>query len=92
MAYNIAEFESERTNAQVVLQWAPTDDITVTADYIRSEFELDRKYSDLSAWFSNTAALSQSSEWTNGPIASPIIYTETNDNNDFAMGTGADGG
>ena len=91
VAYNIAEFESERNNAQVVLQWAPTEDITLTVDYIRSEFDLDRRYSDLSAWFSNTAALSQSSEWTDGPIASPIIYTETNDNNDFAMGTGQDG-
>jgi len=91
LAYNIAEFESERTNAQIVLQWAPTDNITATADFIRSEFELERSYSDLSAWFSNTAALSQSSEWTDGPIASPVYYTETNDNNDFAMGTGEDG-
>lgn len=91
VAYNIAEFESERTNAQVVLQWAPTENTTATVDYIRSEFELDRTYSDLSAWFSNTAALSQTSVWTDGPIASPIIYTETNDNNDFAMGTGSDG-
>jgi len=91
LAYNIAEFESERTNAQLVLQWAPTEDITATVDYIRSEFDLDQTYSDLSAWFSNTAALSQSSEWTDGPIASPIYYSETNDNNDFAMGTGADG-
>ncbi len=91
VAYNIAEFESERTNAQLVLQWAPTEDITATVDYMYSEFDLDRTYSDLSAWFSNTAALSQSSEWTDGPIATPIIYTETNDNNDFAMGTGRDG-
>jgi len=91
VAYNIAEFESERNNAQLVLQWAPTESITATVDYIRSEFDLERSYSDLSAWFSNTAALSQSSEWTDGPIASPIIYTETNDNNDFAMGTGEDG-
>ena len=91
VAYNIAEFESERTNAQLVLQWAPTDKVTATVDYIQSEFELERSYSDLSAWFSNTAALSQSSEWTDGPIASPIYYTETNDNNDFAMGTGEDG-
>ena len=91
VAYNIAEFESERTNAQVVLQWAPREDVTLTADYIRSEFELDRRYSDLSAWFSNTDALSQSSEWTNGPIATPIIYTETNSYDDFAMGTGEDG-
>jgi len=91
MAYNIAEFESERTNAQLVLQWAPTDNITATVDYIRSEFDLERSYSDLSAWFSNTGALSQSSSWTDGPIASPIYYTETNSFDDFAMGTGQDG-
>ncbi|MDJ0812243.1 MAG: TonB-dependent receptor [Woeseiaceae bacterium] len=92
VAYNMAEFETERTNAQVVLQWAPTEDVTATVDYIRSEFDLDRTYSDLSAWFSNTAALSQASEWDGRAISTPIIYTETNDNNDFAMGTGSDGG
>ena len=92
MAYNIAEYETERTNAQVVLQWAPTENITTTVDYIRSEFDLERSYNDLSAWFSNTAALSQSSEWyTDRPIATPLIYTEENDFNDFAMGTGRDG-
>ncbi len=91
MAYNIAEFETERTNAQLVLQWAPTEDITATVDYIRSEFDLDRSYSDLSAWFSNTAAISQASEWTDGPIASPVYYTEEVGNADFAMGTGEDG-
>ena len=91
MAYNIAEFESERTNAQVVLQWAPTENITTKLDYIRSEFELDRTYSDLSAWFSNTAAVSQASEWTDGPIASPVYYSEVVNNADFAMGTGEDG-
>ncbi len=96
LAYNIAEFESERNNGQLVLQWAPTENITATLDYIRSEFELDRTYSDLSAWFSNTAALSQASEWASectkqGCIATPIYYTETNDNNDFAMGVGQDG-
>ena len=91
MAYNIAEFEGERTNAQLVLQWGPTEDIIATVDYIRSEAQYERSYSDLSAWFSNTAALSQASAWTDGPIATPIYYTETNDNNDFAMGTGRDG-
>jgi len=91
VAYNIAEFQSERTNAQLILQWAPTDNITTTVDYIRSEFDLERSYNDLSAWFSNTAALSQTSAWTEGPIASPVYYTETNDNNDFAMGSGEDG-
>jgi TonB-dependent receptor len=91
MAYNIAEYETERTNGQLVLQWAPTENITATVDYIRSEFELERTYSDLSAWFSNTAAVSQSSSWTDGPIADPIYYSEVVNNADFAMGTGKDG-
>jgi len=91
MAYNIAEYETTRTNGQLVLQWAPTENITTTLDYIRSEFDLERSYSDLSAWFSNTGALSQSSEWTDGPIASPVYYTEQVNYADFAMGTGEDG-
>jgi TonB-dependent receptor len=91
LAYNIAEYRTERTNAQVVLQFAPTDSITTTVDYIRSEFDLERSYSDLSAWFNNTAALSQSSIWTDERISSPLIYSERSDNADFAMGTGEDG-
>ena len=74
-----------------MFQWAPSDQITTTVDYIRSEFELDRSYSDLSAWFSNTAALSQSSSWTDERISSPIYYSEVLDYADFAMGTGEDG-
>ena len=91
MAYNIAEYRSKRTNGQLVLQMAPSDNTSVTLDYIRSEFELERSYSDLSAWFSNTAAVSQSSQWSDGPISSPIYYSEVVDNADFAMGTGEDG-
>ncbi|MBT8105510.1 MAG: TonB-dependent receptor [Woeseiaceae bacterium] len=91
LGYRIEEFDTERTNGQLVLQWAPTDSITATVDYIRSEFELERSYSNMSAWFTNTAALSQSSEWTDGPIASPIYYSEEVSNGDFAMGIGEDG-
>ncbi len=92
MAYNIAEFENDRINSQVVLQWAATDAITTTLDYIRSEYTVERKYSDFSAWFSNTNALTQSSEWAmDGIHATPIYYTETLAYRDFAMGTGRDG-
>ncbi|MEJ2128191.1 MAG: TonB-dependent receptor [Woeseiaceae bacterium] len=91
IAYNISEYETTRTNGQLVLQWAPTEDVTATVDYIYSEFELERSYSDLSAWFSNTGALGQSSEWNDDRNASPIYYTEQVGNADFAMGTGAEG-
>ena len=71
MAYNIAEYETERTNGQVVLQWAPTDTVTATVEYIYSEFLLERSYNDMSAWFSNVSAVSQTSEWTSEANASP---------------------
>jgi TonB-dependent receptor len=92
VVYRFEEFRSERTNAQLVLQWAPAEDITATLDYLRSETDLERSYNTWSAWFSNTAAVSQSSAWTDGPIASPIYYTEVVDNADFAMKAGEDGG
>ena len=92
MAYNMAEFESERTNGQLVVQWAPVDGVVATLDYIISEFELERSYSDMSAWFSNTNALSQSSVWGGGPQHyTPMTYTEELNFADFAMGTGEDG-
>jgi TonB-dependent receptor len=91
IAYNIAEYESTRTNGQLVLQWAPTEDVTATVDYIYSEFELERTYNDLSAWFSNTGAQGQWSEWNDDRNSSPIYYTEAVDNADFAMGAGQDG-
>lgn len=91
MAYNIEEFESERTNGQLVLQWAATDSVTASIDYHYSEYTLERSYSDLSAWFSNIAAVSQSSSWSGGPIATPLYYNEVVNFADFAMGTGEDG-
>ena len=32
--------ERERTNGQLVFQWAPTDSVTMTLDYVRSRFKL----------------------------------------------------
>jgi TonB-dependent receptor len=91
IAYSVSEFETTRTNAQVVLQWAPTDTLTGTLDYIHSEFDLDKKMSDLSAWFDNASAVDQSSTWNDGAQRTPLIYTETTDFRDFAMGLHEDG-
>lgn len=89
-SYNLSEFETDRVNGQLTLQWAPTDAITATVDYTYSEFELERTYSDLSAWY-NLGNNTQTSEWDDGPIASPIMYSEASPNSDFAMGIGHDG-
>jgi len=91
VAYSIAEYETTRTNGQVVLQWAPTETLTGTLDYIHSEFDLDKKMSDLSAWFSNASASSQSSTWNDGAQRTPLMYAETHNFADFAMGLHQDG-
>ena len=59
---------------QLVLQMAPSDNTSITLDYIRSEFDLERSYSDLSAWFSNTAAVSQS---VSGQMAQFLVLFTT---------------
>jgi TonB-dependent receptor len=89
-AYNLSEYETDRVNGQLTLQWAPSDTLTATVDYTYSEFELERTYSDLSAWY-NLGNNTQTSEWDDGLIASPIMYSEASPNSDFAMGIGHDG-
>lgn len=51
--YNISvqETERERTNANLVFQFAPNDDLTVTADYVYSNLSVDAKSSQLGVWF-----------------------------------------
>ncbi|MDG1165626.1 MAG: TonB-dependent receptor, partial [Porticoccaceae bacterium] len=89
-AYNLSEYESERINGQLTIQWAPSDSVTATVDYTYSEFDLERTYSDLSAWY-NLGNNVQTSTWDDGLIASPIMYSEASPNSDFAMGIGHDG-
>ena len=90
MAYNMSEYVSERLNGQLTLQWRPVDSVTTTVDYTYSELDLDRNYHDLSSWF-NLGNNTQTSEYDDGPIGSPLTYSEASGNSDFAMGIGHDG-
>jgi iron complex outermembrane recepter protein len=47
----IDEQERSRTNASLVLQFAPSDDVTVTLDGLISKFEVDSQVTDLASWF-----------------------------------------
>ena len=86
--YELAEWDRVRTNGQLTLQWRPADDITTTLDYTYSEVELERTFNNYSAWYNFGG---QSSEWTDGPNASPVFYSENNGGaGDFAMAAGSD--
>ena len=91
LAYNLSEYESKRENSQLTFQYRPVESITTTVDYTYSKLNLERAYHDLSAWFNGQGAISQTSEWDNQPISTPLMYREEGGNNDFAMGIGRDG-
>lgn len=43
--------ERTRTNASLVFQFAPSDDVTITVDGFVSKFEVDSVVNDLASWF-----------------------------------------
>ena len=43
--------ERTRTNASLVFQFAPSDDVTITLDGFVSKFEVDSVVTDLASWF-----------------------------------------
>ncbi|MGB0379308.1 MAG: TonB-dependent receptor [Luminiphilus sp.] len=87
--YEFAEWDRVRTNGQLTMQWAPTDRITATVDYTYSEVELERTYTNYSAWYNFGG---QETVWDgNNANASPTTYAEYNGGGgDFAMGAGSD--
>jgi TonB-dependent receptor len=72
--YSVTGLKRQRTNGQLTLQYAPTDRITTTLDYTYSENKIQQQRNELSVWFNFGPSVSS---WTNGPIAAPIIYSET---------------
>ena len=87
MVYQLDEWERTRFNGQLTLQWQPIDSLTATLDYTMAQLELDHRYNNMSVWFSPTG---QSGTWSDGPIVSPMVYTETENQPDRPMGAGID--
>ncbi|MEO3713296.1 TonB-dependent receptor [Roseateles flavus] len=85
LMYSMNGIERTRTNGQLVLQYRPMKDLTLTLDKTYSENKIHTKRSELSAWF-NFAY--DKTTWADGPIASPLIFSElyTNGPADVAMG------
>jgi len=83
--YGWAENERERTNAQAVLQWAPTDTFTATLDYTYSETEFTKNANGFGIWFNGAGAT------VNGNINERGVYTQvTEAQGDYATGISRD--
>ena len=87
MVYQLDEWERTRINGQLTLQWRPFESVTATLDYTMAELELDHRYNAMSVWFSPTG---QSGTWSDGPVVSPLVYTETDNQPDRPMAAGVD--
>ncbi len=74
LRYTFNEVQRERTNGQLALQFRPADAVTATLDYTYSENELATQRNEVSAWFNFGPS---SSSWTDGPVAAPLVYSET---------------
>jgi TonB-dependent receptor len=72
--YSVNGVKRERTNGQLTLQFAPVDAVRATLDYTYSENKLETQRNELSVWFNFGPS---SSTWTDGPVAAPLVYSET---------------
>lgn len=88
IGYELAEFSRERINGQLTMQWQASDNVRATVDYTYSEVDFERTFNNYSGWFNFDL---QATEYTDGPIASPLVYTEFGAAPDFAMAAGRDG-
>lgn len=88
--YQLAQFDRDRINGQVALQYRPYEGLTATLDYFYTRNTVNSRKSDLSVWFNHG---NTTSAWTDGPIASPIFYNEDfgDAGSDLSMGGIIDG-
>lgn len=88
--YSMSGVQRQRTNGQLVLQYAPSKALTTTLDYTYSENKIQTRRQDMSAWFNFGPS---SSAWGDpvGGVAPPLVYSEIINpaTSDIAMG-GAD--
>lgn len=80
--YKFEEQQRERTNAQLVLQYKPIDSVTATLDYTFVRKDTDTQFNDISAWYAFSPAVGV---WTDGPVSSPLLYSEDYIENGWGM-------
>jgi TonB-dependent receptor len=72
-SYDLNDIDRERINGQLVLQFRPVDRLTATVDYTYSRNTVEVRNSNVGIWFNHNDT---SSEWTDGPVAGPVFYSE----------------
>jgi TonB-dependent receptor len=74
LGYSVNGIERKRTNGQLAFQFAPVEAVVATLDYTYSENKVATERNELSVWFNFGPS---TTTWTDGPVAAPLIYSET---------------
>lgn len=75
--YHFSEFESDRVNGQVVMQFAPSDNLRLTADYTFAENDVQERRADVSNWFNRPFT---EVVFDDSPVQSTIFLRENTGN------------
>ena len=87
--YALDEYDRVRENAQLTLQWQPTDTLTATLDYTYARLDLGHTGSTVGTYYGQ---IREEGTWvTIDNVASPLIYTETENQTDYVMAQSDDG-
>lgn len=73
--YHFSDRERERTNTQLTVQFAPTDTLTLTADYTYAEMELIEDRGDQTLWM-NANRFNRVEFDTGRSVATPLLLQE----------------
>ncbi|WP_308365540.1 MULTISPECIES: TonB-dependent receptor [unclassified Microbulbifer] len=77
IGYNFTEVQRERTNAQLTLQWAPSDNFEAIVDYTYAEQDVEQQYNAMGAWFNGVPLEGEFTEGSgNGSVVAPVIYVD----------------
>ena len=83
LRYAFSNFERERINAQGVLQFAPTDALTLTLDYTHSSNEIAEDRGEQTQWLNQGSGFTHIEFDTSGAVAVPVYIREVTGGKDF---------
>jgi len=75
VGYQIQETQRTRLNSQLTVQYKPVDTLTVTADYLYVNQDVDNQRQATGVWF-NRAGDAAQVKWSDTNPSYPITYTE----------------
>ena len=84
LRYAFSEFERERVNGQAVVQFAPTDSLTLTLDYTYSTNEITEHRGEQGMWLQNSNYTDVEFD-TSGAVATPVYIREIAGTKDFGL-------